>query len=193
MRGPLTVDDVEELETGAGTSEQHRAVAAQLRAWAEEPHPDDERITPAVLLVSAGEQLDLAGDNEAALVLFRCAVTAQGSAPPDTRCYLHHGLLRVGDGAEARKLADELRRERPTDGDVYLLIGQNYERADDLVEAHRWFTMGLTHMENQVQEGNDLSAAGLAALALVRFRVRRALNLPPDEYDTVFSPEMGDN
>lgn len=118
MRGPLTPDDVEELWAAARTPEQHRRAAAQLAAWAEEVHPEDDEVSPASLLVHAGEQLSGIGDHDAALALFRRAVEAEGHVPPDVRCYLHHGLLAVGDVAGARRLADELRRERPADGDV---------------------------------------------------------------------------
>ena len=50
---------------------------------------------------------------------------------PDVRCYLHGGPLRVGDLDAARDVADELRHERPIDGDVYLLIGESYESMGD--------------------------------------------------------------
>ena len=51
---------------------------------------------------------------------FRRAIEAGQYAPPDVRCYLHGGLLRVGDLDAARDLVDELRNERPTDGDLHI-------------------------------------------------------------------------
>lgn len=193
MRGPLSNDDLEELDSLAGAPEQLRAAAARIAGWAEEVHPDDERITPARLLVSAGEHLAAAGDHEAALELFRRAVTAQGHVFPDVRCYLHDGLLQVGDTDSARDLADELRRERPTDPDVYRFIGEGYESADDLVQAHRWFTMGVTRMLHQVVEGDGDAAADAAGLMLARRRVRRVLDLPADEYDTIAELSLDDD
>ena len=160
-----------------------RAAAPPLTDWAKEVHPDDVDITPASLLVSAGEQLSRAGDHPAALDAFRRAVAGGGDVPPDVRCYLHQGLLEVGDVGAARSLADELRRERPAYGDVYRLIAENYEPAGDLGEAHRWLTMGLLRMVAQVEDEDDPAADDAAGLAAGRYRVRRALELPLDEYD----------
>ena len=126
MRGSLTQDDVDGLCMRARSPEQHRKAAAQLTAWAEDVHPEDE-VSPASLLANAGEQLNSIGDHDAALDVFRRAVGAEGHVPPDARCYLRHELLAVGDVAGARRLADELRRERPADGDVYLFVGERYE------------------------------------------------------------------
>ena len=189
MRGPLTQDDVDELYARARTPEQHRAAAAQLASWAGEVHPEDDEVSPASLLVDAGEQLSRIGDHDAALELFRRATVAQGDVLPDVRCYLHHGLLAVGDVAGARRLADELRRERPADGDVYLFIGEDHELAGDLREAHRWLTMGLLRMLSRVEQGDELAVSRAAGLVRARSRVRRALELPVDEYDELAADE----
>ena len=190
MRGPLTQDDVEALYARARTPDQRRAAAAQLAAWAQEVHPeDDDDVSPASLLTNAGEHLSRIGDHEAALSMFRLAVGAEGHVPPDVRCYLHHGLLDVGDADGARRVADELRREGPADGDVYLFIGEDHELAGDLREAHRWLTMGLLRMLGRVEEeDDDLAVSWAASLVQARYRVRRTLELPLDEYD-----ELADN
>jgi predicted Zn-dependent protease len=182
VREPLTQDDLDQLYADARTPEQRSATAEQLAAWAEEEHPQDE-VPPASLLVSAGEHLTAAGDHDGALELLRRAVAARGHVPPDVRCYLHSCLLEVGDLEGARGVAGELRRERPTDGDVYRFIGENYERADDLPEAHRWFTMGLLRSVNKVQDGDDGAARAAAGLMAARLRIRRTLDLPLDDYD----------
>lgn len=103
---------------------------------------------------------------------------ADGHAPPDVPCNLHHCLLTVGDVEGARQLADELRQGRPSDGDVYVLIGENYQ----LIE--------LLRMGERVELGDDLAAARDAA-GLVR--VRRALDLPFDEYDGVVKVARSDD
>ena len=62
VRGPLSFDDVEELELAAETPEQRRTATARLVAWSEEPHPeDDAEVTPAMLLAHAGELLTTVG------------------------------------------------------------------------------------------------------------------------------------
>jgi tetratricopeptide (TPR) repeat protein len=191
VRRPLTADDVEELYARARTPEEHRATAQRLAAWAEQPDPRAADVSPALLLVSAGEHLTEAGDHGEAVACFRRAVEAGQYVPPDVRCYLHGGLLRVGDLDAARDMADELRRERPIDGDVYLLIGENYESTGDLRTAHRWLTMGVQRAVNDVEDGDDLDAAEDAAgLMAARLRVRHALDLPLDEYDRVVASAL---
>jgi tetratricopeptide (TPR) repeat protein len=191
VRRPRTADDIEELYARARTPEERRATAQRLAAWAEEPDPRAGEVTPALLFVSAGEHLTAAGDLREAVVCFGRAVEAGQYVPPDVRCYLHGGLLRVGDLDAARDLADELRHERPTDGDVYLLIGENYESTGDLRTAHRWLTMGVQRAVNEVEDGDDLDAAEDAAgLMAARLRVRHALDLPLDEYDRVVASAL---
>jgi tetratricopeptide (TPR) repeat protein len=190
VRRPLTGDDVEKLYTRARTPEQHRAAAEKLGAWAEEAHPHDQDISPASLLVSAGEHLTEAGDLEGAVALFRRAVAAGQHVPPDVRCYLHGGLLRLGDVEAARQIGEELRRERPVDGDVYLFLGENHELAGDLREAHRWLTMGARRAFNDVEDGDDRAAEDAAGLLMARLRVRHALDLPLDEYDTLVASAL---
>ena len=190
VRRPLTSNQVEELHARARTPEQHRATAEKLAAWAEEARPDDQDVSPASLLVSAGEHLTEAGDPEGAVALFRRAVATGQHVPPDVRCYLHGGLLRVGDTGAARRIAEELRRERPVDGDVYLFLGENHELAGDLREAHRWLTMGARRAIDDVEAGDDRAAEDAAGLLMARLRVRHALDLPLDEYDELVASAL---
>ena len=182
MRLPLGMDDVDDVCGRASTTEELRAAAAQLTGWAEEPRPDDE-ISPAALMVTAMELLSRAGDHEAAVETARRAVGAEGPVPPDARCYLHRALLDAHDVDGAHRLADQLRREHPSDGDVYLFVAESYELADDARQAHRWATMGLLHLAARIELGDDAAAHGAADLARARYRVRRRLDLPMDEYD----------
>ena len=190
VRRPLTPDDVEDLYARARTPEQHRAAAERLTAWADEPRPGDSEVSPAALLVSAGEHLTEAGDVEGAVAAFRRAVALGQHVPPDVRCYLHGALLKAGDVDAARSIAEEMRRERPTDGDVYLFLGENHELVGDLREAHRWLTMGARQAFNGVEDGDDQAAVGAAGLLTARLRVRHALGLPLDEYDTLVASAL---
>ena len=190
VRRSLSRDAVEELYARARTPEQHRAAAEKLTAWADEAHPDDQDVSPASLLVSAGEHLTEAGDLEGAAALFRRAVATGQTVPPDVRCYLHGGLLRLGDAEAARQIAEELRRERPVDGDVYLFLGENHELAGDLREAHRWLTMGARRTLDDVEDGDDRAAEDAAGLLMARLRVRHALDLPLDEYDALVASAL---
>lgn len=187
MRPPLSYDDVEQLEVPGGTPEQHRAAADVLVGWAAESHPDDVGVTPAALLAAAAEHLQLAGDKDAALALFRRAVEAPGDAEPDKRCYLHAALLDAGDTAAARALADEIRRSGPDDPAVYEFVGENFEMAGDPREAVRWFTMGLTRMDRRGGT-SDEDARYWERLTVCRRRARHALGYPPDELDLTVAP-----
>ncbi|WNV74135.1 M48 family metallopeptidase [Geodermatophilus sp. DSM 44513] len=189
MRGPLTDDEVEDLYARATSPAKHRAAAEELEAWAAEPHPQDA-VHPAALLVRAGEHLSAAGDHDGAVVLFHRAVAAGQPVPPDARCYLHGALLQTGDAEAARQLADELRRERPADGDVYLFLGESYESAGDLRQAHRWLTLGAQRALSDVQDGEFSAADDATGLLMARLRVRDALGLPLDEYDALVTSAL---
>ena len=183
MRKPLSIDDVEEFDYRARRSGAPREAAEQLVAWAQDPHPeDDEEVSPATLLVMAGELLDVEDDHKGALGLFRRAADSEGDVPPDVRCYLHRGLLETGDVDGARKVADELRHARPTNPDVYVMTAENYELAGDLGEANRWLNLGLRRVVVQLQDGEPLDADAVLLL-VARRRVRQALGFPPDEFD----------
>ncbi|SFL38462.1 tetratricopeptide repeat protein [Geodermatophilus ruber] len=190
MRGPLSLDDVEELDLAVRTPEQCRATAARLVTWSEQPHPeDDAEVTPAMLLVHAGELLAMVGDHEAALDLYRRAIRAEGDVVPDVRCYLHHGLIAVGDVDAARRLAEEVRRSRPTDADVYLLIAEDYEAAGDLAAANRWMSLGLRWLLEGLETDSEDPPGRRATMFLrARRRIRQALGFAPDELDGLLPP-----
>jgi len=190
VRKPLTDDDVEALYARATSPEDHRHAAARLEAWSGDPHPEDRDVSPASLLVRAGEHLTAAGDHEGAVVLFRRAVAAGQPVPPDARCYLHGALLRTGAADAARAVADELRRERPTDGDVYLFLGESYESAGDLRQAHRWLTLGAQRALADVADGEFSAADDATGLLMARLRVRDALGLPLDEFDALVASAL---
>jgi predicted Zn-dependent protease len=190
VRGPLSLDDVEELELEAETPEQRSAAADRLVAWSEERHPeDDAEVTPAMLLAHAGEQLTSVGDHAAALDLYRRATQAEGDVVPDVRCHLHHGLIEAGDLDAARRLAEEVRRSGPADVDVYVLIAEDYEAIGDLAQANRWMNLGLRHLVDELEDPDGPQPDFVAALFLTaRRRVREALGFPPDEFDLMLPP-----
>ena len=184
MRGPLTVEDIQDREDAAEgpDREPHREAAADFLAWASEPHPDDDpEASRGELLVTAAEQLSLAGDHEPALRILREAVATGDHVHPDVRVYLINGLLECELSEEADKVADQLRRERPTDVMIHDHVGSAYERADRLDVALRWFTMGTVRAFGSQGEGMD----GLETFMLMtsRYRVRTKMGFPPDDFD----------
>ena len=94
VRNALSFDDVEAIERQR-TPEAHRSAAAELLAWAEQRHPDDE-VTPADLLSAAAWHLGEAGDTEESLDLHRRAVAIGRTTSIDARCLLHGALLDAG-------------------------------------------------------------------------------------------------
>lgn len=85
VRGPLTPDDVEDMQALAGTPEQQRAAAAKLAEWASEVHPDDDHVTPALMLVNAEEHLAAAGDHAEAWLSFGAPSWQTGTHLPTSR------------------------------------------------------------------------------------------------------------
>lgn len=185
MREPLTTDDIEGLEAWARTPAQHRESARRLVGWAAESHPaDDPEATPASLLVSAGWHLEQADDVPGALDLYRRAVTAEGPALPDARCYLHAALVKTGDTAAEREVAEEIRRSRPQDPEVYAFMTEDYELAGDLAAANRWANIGLRVLLGLAEEDEEAwDDVGAVSLLNARARVREGLGFPPDEWD----------
>ncbi|MGY1702631.1 tetratricopeptide repeat protein [Geodermatophilus sp. SYSU D00766] len=193
MRRPRTQDDLAALHHPGQTPDDSRAMARRLEAWAEEGTRAGDEVNTADLLVAAGEQLVRVGDTHDAVRVLRRAVGTGEPVEPDVRCYLHHALLQAGDVDAARALAEEVRRERPSDGDVYLFIGEDYELHGDLREAHRWLTMGTRRALGDVEDTDEVEALDAAReaahLLVARRRVRRELGMAPDDWDELV-PEL---
>ncbi len=176
VREPLTYDDLEATE-GHRSPAGHRTLADSLLDWATVVHPDDEPST-AELLAEAGWHLDLAGDTDAAIAVFRRAVEAQGRrAVPDPRCSIVAVLLASDRQDEARAAAEEFRRTRPDVTDC-TAMAEVFETAGDLTQAARWTAIGLARLE--LSTDDELDAGEAEQLLVTRARIRTAQGLPPD-------------
>ena len=179
------MDTVGSLGLDAETPDQQRRFAEQLIAWSTEQHPADAAdVTPATLLAEAGQIFEILGDHAAALETFRRAATAEGVVEPDVRCFLHRAFMSVGDVPAARLLAEQVRRSGSAEPDAYVMIGETYERAGELREAHHWVNLGLQRLGRRLAD-DDGTRRGieLLLLAIVRRRIRRALDQPADGID----------
>lgn len=136
-------------------------------------------VTRAFILVELGEYLDMAGEHDAAGIEFRAAVSDQGAALPDARCYLAKWCLQHGDSAEGRRLIDEIWSERSKDPDVYVFVGEIYEERGELSAAIRWFTAGLLRSMRDV----NVPESNVLLLLASRRRVRLAHGFTEDDYD----------
>ncbi|MFP5345571.1 MAG: SEC-C metal-binding domain-containing protein, partial [Actinomycetes bacterium] len=138
--------------------------------------PDDE-VTRAELMVEAGQQLALVGDHESALTAYRGAVETGEEVVPDARCFVFSALLTLGHREEAEQLNQELRRARLSQPAAFLFMGEHCEEAGLLDEANRWFTKGV------LRWGREGKTAVGRVLIQSRWRVRKAIGFPPDEFD----------
>jgi hypothetical protein len=64
------------------------------------------------------------------------------------------------------------------------MIGETYEKAGDLREAHRWLNLAVRRFGGRAADDDSTNQGiDLILLAIVRLRIRRALGLPPDAVD----------
>jgi hypothetical protein len=181
----LTDDDVDDIVFRAAGDGDHRGAAATLETLAERIETHGETVTRASLLVDAGSQYGLAQDWAEAVRCYRAAVDDGGTCPVDPRVWLHDGLLRGGQAAEAGTLRTQLKATRSTDPAVYEAVAESLEAAGLLQDAHTWFTMGY-HRCEQAPVPDFL----LDLLLVGRRRVRLALGHPADALDEVAEDYM---
>lgn len=184
-RPPLTNRMLDRAE--ASMRDDPAGAARQFEEWAADPQPGDVDDT-GTLLVQAGEAWTSAGEHERAVDAARRAVGTGDEVPPDTRCYLVDALLAAGRVDEADAVAGELRRTVGGDAFVLTFLAQSYEENGQTASAHRWYTMGLTSAE---RHGDPTGA--VPSLLAGRFRVRRELELPLDEYDEEYADDVVDD
>ena len=89
-------------------------------------------------------------------------------------------LLQAGRAAEAEPELTLLRHRGPQlPSEAIERVADALEEKDRLKEAMRWFTLGLRDLDPQ----DDLPDPDEESALIGRWRVRRALELPPDHYD----------
>lgn len=175
MRPAITDADLDTADLSVGS---HQAVADQLLAWANDPHPADV-VSVKELITRAGEQLEYA-DDERAEGLYRQAVEAPGVAELDPRCHLMAMVLRRGALEEALVLDRELRRSRPTMALVYEYNGGTWAEHDP-ARALGWYNRGI----RQHEEGEGFAVDDLGSLCWERWLFREEQGHPTDGYDLV--------
>ncbi|HSA52310.1 MAG TPA: SEC-C metal-binding domain-containing protein [Yinghuangia sp.] len=167
-------------------AEEAAAAAPGLEKLAAE-YPDERE----ELLVDAASAWSEAGEHERAVALYDRLLADEDAcdAPDVIRALRVSALWSAGLVDQAREAADALRARHPRDGDVWCLVAEQFEDADELDTASEWFTAGLTHAlgpTTPVTADTVLGAShDVSGLVVGRHRVRRKLRVPHDHIDEV--------
>lgn len=180
--GVWGLDDLDHLEDETLRTGDHADTAERLARVADVGELAE--ISRAQVLVRAGEQWQIAGHTAAAAELYQRAVDDGGEVAGDARAYLADAYFELDREHEARKLIARIGEETPSDPVVYHCVAETLEARRELAEAHRWATTGV-----RVALADEQPAeVPLDLLLRARFRIRRDLGLPEDDYDHKLDP-----
>jgi tetratricopeptide (TPR) repeat protein len=145
----------------------------------------DEPGTRAQLLTEAAEYYTAAGEHESADQLFRDAIADGGDVAGSVHGFYAEFLFAQGRDAEALEAIDQARRARPTDPDVFMVIGETLDDHHRHAEAAKWLTTGLVRYYGDLASisADDLDDYDGAVLAAARRRARTNAGLPEDHLD----------
>jgi tetratricopeptide (TPR) repeat protein len=176
---PLSLDEVEDL----------------IDSW--EIDPDVDTLGPAselfaTMAVGDPGRLDvlhviadhhsMRGEVDAALAMLDRAGPTSDDDAEVLRAMRVAYLIEGGRTDQAEPLLHDLRRRGSRLPDEALeRVADALEETGRLREAMRWFTIGLRDLDPQ----QDLPAYEEEYALVGRWRVRRALDLPPDHYDVL--------
>lgn len=180
--GTWRVEDLDELEDETLRTGNHAETAVRLAELADSGEFED--VTRAEVLTRAGGQWQLAGEPAEAAALYQRAVDDGGGVHGDARSYLADTLFDLGREEEARSLLDQIRADEPQDPSVYHVVAETLEAQRDLSGAHDWATAGV----QLVLRTDPSPRIALDMLLRTRFRVRRDMAQPEDEYDDMLDP-----
>lgn len=166
-----------------GSPEEVRQHARQVLAMAEDPQPGDE-VSVRELLLAAATSRRAAGDVDEAVDLLRRASQEPDGAWLDVRGDLHRLLLSEGREEDARALAHELRRQRPTPAFALGDVAGNLWAQGHLEEAHRWYTLAASRLLGELESGAPSpEQRALTTVLAARAELRAEMDLPADELD----------
>lgn len=184
------MDDVDEVEFEAARTGDHPAAAERFARLADAVAEagTSSAVTRAELLVRAGAQWQLAGLPDRAAAAYQQALDDGGTAAIDPRACLADAFFDLGREDDARDLIAAIQAEVPTDPEVYNFLAETLEAQRDLAAAHEWATAGL-HLLSGSGGG---SGSLLDSLLRARYRVRREMRLPEDDYDRRLEASIAD-
>ncbi|MFD7975994.1 SEC-C metal-binding domain-containing protein [Streptomyces sp. NPDC059071] len=133
------------------------------------------------LLLRAAAHLELAGERERATTLYDDLLAAPSPAAPHLiRALKAANLWEYGHEAEARAIIEGLRRARPEEPEPWEIVAETLEAHDEPAEAEATFTEAA----RLLVVGDEVPYA-VQSLLSGRHRVRRAMGLIHDEWDTL--------
>ncbi|HSF38081.1 MAG TPA: hypothetical protein VLA70_18285 [Nocardioides sp.] len=175
---PLSLDEVHDLIDSWVIRREVETLGPATELFARMAVGDPGRLD--VLQVIADHQA-LRGNVDGALALLDQAGPT-GEDDADVLQAMRVAYLVEGGREEAEPLLQELRRRGPRLRDEAIeRVADALEHAGRLREAMRWFTIGLRDLDPH----QDLPEHEEEYALIGRWRVRQALDLPPDHYDTL--------
>ena len=191
--GLLTVDDLDVIGSSSFAVEQPLRVAAELVDAAVQGGVGDQADTGYALILAA-EITAREGELPAAQVLAERAVEAYRTySDPDGFARAFHAglLLRLGRTEEGMAEFTALRPELSEDADAVSYVSEALEAGGRADIAEQWLTAALITMLQHEQEleagqgepADEQDRTVAFMLTQQRHRLRRAMNLPHDEYD----------
>jgi hypothetical protein len=183
---PLTAADLDDIGHASFTADDPSAVVAELVAAVDQDRiPDPEDVGYALML--AAEISERHNDLPAALELASRAVEALGAgtgqAAGRARAFRAELLARVGREEEATAEFAALRPLLLRDDDAASYLSESLEGCGRGQIAEEWLTAALDTAAEWGADGDIERVKLIYALAQVRYRVRRELDLPRDEND----------
>jgi tetratricopeptide (TPR) repeat protein len=139
----------------------------------------------AQLMAEAAEYYAAAGRHETADQLFRDAIADGGDVAGSVHGFYAEFLFTRGRDDEALETIGQARRARPTDPDVFMVIGETLDAHHRHADAAKWLTTGLVRYYGDLAAitADDLDDYDGATLAAARRRARINAGLPEDHLD----------
>ena len=149
----------------------------------------------AQLLTEAAEYYAAAGRHETADRLFQEAIADGGNVAGSVHGFYAEFLFTQGRDDEALTVIDQARRARPTDPDVFMVIGETLDTHDRHADASKWLTTGLVRYYGDLAgiTADDLDDYDGACLAAARRRARVNAGLPEDHLDELARRHLGED
>lgn len=172
---PVTLDDVLDLETSGGSQSE---IAETLIAWSNRARWDgSQEYSPARLLLTAAEHLDMGGLDGAGELLDRAERSAGHEQIDFFEARVTHAL-HSGDLDAALEVEERSRRSEAKRYETYEMMAATLDAYGQYQRGLRWANIGLRRLED-----NPDADAAYDHLLLVRYRMRRDHQAIIDGYD----------